>query len=290
MTALSIVIPTFDTAAMTLRCCRAVLASMPHDAEVIVADDGSSDGTASLLAREVPGVRVVRLETNRGFATAANHGVAIAKGRIILLLNSDTVVEPGALRAMLAAFDADPRLGVAGARLLDDDGTPQWSGGRTPTLPWMIGVVSGAGHLARHFRPAQKHVQRDVDWVSGAAMAFRREVWSPLSERFLFYCQDIELCLEARRRGWQVRIVEEARVVHGLGGTIAGGSALRHDPEKLWSDLLTWGRAHYGRRWGARARVVLVAAAALRIAWNKLLRRDTTALVRAMRRLAQSDS
>src|SRR5258706_13623282 len=191
---LSVVIPTFNTASMTLRCCRAVLASMPASSEVIVADDGSTDGTAELLAAEAPGVKIVRLEENRGFAAAANRGVAAAQGRIVLLLNSDAIVQESALRAILAAFD-DPRLGVAGARLLDEDGTPQWSGGAAPTLPWMIGVVSGAGHLARRVR---RDGPRRIDWVSGAAMAFRREVWEaagPLSERFRFYCQDIDFCL-----------------------------------------------------------------------------------------------
>jgi N-acetylglucosaminyl-diphospho-decaprenol L-rhamnosyltransferase len=303
---LSIVIPTFNTASMTLRCCRAVLASMPNAAEVIVADDGSSDGTAELLAREVPSVQVVRLESNRGFAPAANRGVAAARGRIIVLLNSDAIVEEGALQAILSAFDADPILGVAGARLLNEDGTPQWSGGRTPTLAWMIGVVSGAGHLARFFRSPgsrRKHrqeclchkrspmwhshsclcSQRDIDWVSGAAMAIRSEVWEaagPLDERYRFYCQDIDLCLRARKAGWRVAVIENARVVHAIGGTVAGDNALHHDPEKLWPDLLEWGTAHYGRRWSVVARLVLVLAAWLRIAWSSVFRRGETAVLK----------
>ena len=117
------------------------------------------------------------METNRGFAVAANAGVAAARGEVILLLNSDAIVEADALRAIVAAFENEPRLGVAGARLLNEDGTPQWSGGATPTLPWMIGVVSGAGHLARLFRRRGGNHVRKVDWVSGAALAFRRGVW-----------------------------------------------------------------------------------------------------------------
>ena len=295
---LSVVIPTFDTAAMTLRCCRTVLATMPATTEVVVADDGSSDGTAALLATEVPEVRVVRLEANRGFATAANHGVGAARGRVIVLLNSDALVEPGALQALLDAFDADPSLGVAGAQLVNEDGTPQWSGGPTPTLPWIAGVVSGAGALARFFRRKPNGAQREIDWVSGAAMAFRREVWTaagPLDERFRFYCQDLELCVRARDSGWRVRVVPEARVIHGLGKTIAAGSPLHHDPERLWPDLVTWGTARYGRSWSRFARVVLVLAAALRIAGRVLfhpLRRDgtTAALARATRKLLQSDA
>jgi GT2 family glycosyltransferase len=233
---------------------------------------------------------VVRLEHNSGFAVAANRGVSEARGRIVLLLNSDAMVEDGALQAIVDAFDEDPRLGVAGARLLNADGTPQWSGGRTPTLPWMIGVVSGLGHLARFFPGRRGGAQREIDWVSGAAMAFRREAWTPLNERYAFYCQDIEFCLHARREGWHVRILDDALVTHGLGATIASGSALRHDPARLWPDLLAWGTSHYGRRWARLAKIVLVTVAWLRVALH--VRRDDTraALIRAARRLAQSDS
>jgi len=287
---ISVVIPTFNTAEMTLRCCR----SVPDAAEVIVADDGSTDGTAELVA---PFARVVRLDVNRGFAAAANAGVAAAIGRIILLLNSDAVAQPGALDAMVAAFDADPKLGVAGARLLNEDGSPQWSGGATPTLAWMIGVVSGAGHLARSFRRSRGE-RRDVDWVSGAAMAFRREVWHPLNDRYLFYCQDIDFCLAARDAGWKVRIVEDARVVHALGATIAvtqwgagapagegAGAPLSYDPARLWPDLLTWGRARYGRAWTMFARPILTAVAALRI----LFRWRDAAVRRGFRAIRRSE-
>ena len=286
MTALSIIIPTYNTASMTLRCCEAVLASLPESSEVIVVDDGSTDDTAELLGaspvedrrfrlsnageyRTGPAPvlhwKLVRLERNRGFAFAANCGVAEAKGRIVLVLNSDAIVERDSLRAIVAAFDTDEHLGVAGARLLNEDGTPQWSGGRTPTLLWMIGVVSGAGHLARRFR-RKRATPGDVDWVSGAAMAFRAEVWKPFTERYRFYCQDIDFCLRARSEGWSVRIIEEARVIHALGGTVSAGNPLHYDPEKLWPDLLTWGRAHYGRTWATFARATLIAVASLRIA------------------------
>jgi GT2 family glycosyltransferase len=273
-----------------------------------------------LLAREVPSVQVVRLSSNRGFAPAANRGVSAARGGIILLLNSDAIVEDGALSALVAAFD-EPSLGVAGARLVNDDGTPQWSGGQTPTLPWMIGVVSGAGRFAHFFRrrrhrqeclchidPADRNRQHrqecpmwhrhsclcEVDWVSGAAMAIRREVWEtvgPLDERFRFYCQDIELCFRARNAGWRVAVVESARVVHAIGGTVAGDHALRHDPERLWPDLLDWGTAHYGRSWSAFARIVLTSVAWLRVGWSAVFRRDqTTALMRGARALQRIDS
>jgi N-acetylglucosaminyl-diphospho-decaprenol L-rhamnosyltransferase len=287
----SVVIPTFNTAQMTLLCCGAVLASLPGNAEVIVADDGSTDSTAELLAREAPSVRAVRLESNCGFAPAANRGVAAARGKIILLLNSDAIVDADAMQAIRAAFNADPKLGVAGARLLNPDRTPQWSGGAAPTLAWMIGVVSGAGHLARFIRRRGMRAQGDVDWVSGAAMAFRREAWDaagPLDELFRFYCQDIEFCLRARDAGWRVAVIEEARVVHAIGGTVVADSALHHDPERLWPDLLTWGGRRYGRRWMFVARTVLMLTAVLCIAGRAILRRDTAPFIRAMKAIRRT--
>lgn len=252
---------------MTLRCCESVRGAD----EVIVVDDGSADDTA---ARVAPLARVIRFETNRGFAAAANAGVAAARSPIVLLLNSDAIAEPGALAAFAEAFARDPKLGVAGARLLDPDTTPQWSGGPVPTLPWMIAVVSGLGSLRRRRNGAPR-----VDWVSGAAMAFRREAWSPLETKYRFYCQDIDFCLAAREKGWNVRIVEEARVVHARGATVAANRALQYDPAKLWPDLLTFGRARYGRAWAVVARVALVLAAVARAVVNREARPGLRALL-----------
>lgn len=275
---LSVVIPTYNTAEMTLRCVRAIRGAD----EVIVVDDGSTDDTAALLSRDA---RVIFLGANHGFAVAANRGVAEARGDLILLLNSDAIVAPDALAAFVAAFENDPKLGVAGAQLLNEDGSTQWSGGRTPTLPWIAGVVSGAGHFARIFRRRGPEGPRHTEWVSGAAMMFRRDVWKPLDERYLFYCQDIDFCLGAQKTGWRVRIVDEARVTHAHGRTIAPGSELSYDPARMWPDLLTWGRNHYGESWAFRARIILIAVAALRIAWRKARFKNAAAMVRGLKGL-----
>jgi GT2 family glycosyltransferase len=117
------------------------------------------------------------------------------------------------------------------------------------------------------------------------------EVAGPLDEQFRFYCQDIEFCLRARKAGWRVAIVENARVAHAIGGTVAGDDALRHDPARLWPDLLDWGTAHYGPRWAMIARVVLVTVAGLRVAWSVVFRRgQTAALIRGARSLQRSAS
>jgi len=264
----SIVIPTFNTAAMTLACCRAAIAAAPAESEVIVVDDGSTDGTCDVLRAEVPEVRIVRLDVNSRFAAAANAGVAVSNGAIILLLNSDTRVDREAPAKLLDAFAADATLGVAGAQLVDADGTPQWSGGPQPTLLWLVVMVSGIAHvLPRRMRPRGG----DVGWVSGAAMAFRRDAWNdagPFNETYRFYAQDLELCVRARANGWHVRVIEDARVVHDGGATLRRArhvAELPHDPSLLWLDLLSWGRAHYGRAWAWSARALMFVAAFMRI-------------------------
>lgn len=288
---LSIVIPTFNTAAMTLACCRAAMAAAP-DAEILVADDASTDGTAELLRAQAAEVVVVRLDSNRRFAGAANVGVAASGGRVVLLLNSDAILDSAAVAAFLAAFDDDPRLGVAGARLVHPDGTPQWSGGPLPTLLWLMVMVSGSAR----FRPRRtaKRGPSAVAWVSGAAMAFRRETWEaagPFRESYRFYAQDLEFCARARAAGWSVRIVEDARVVHGGGATMREWrdiTDLPHDPSLLWLDLLTWGRRHYGRAWAMVALPAVCLAAFARITLRRILRSPrsgTDAYTAALREL-----
>ncbi len=287
---LSIIIPTFNTRLTTLKCCRAAVEAAPRACEVIVVDDGSTDGTTDLLRTEAPEVRIVTLDENRGFAAAANEGVAQSRGEIILLLNSDTAIEREAPAVLLDSFASESRLGVAGARLLDPDGTTQWSGGRIPTLPWLLVMVSGCSRFLprRATRPAG-----DVEWVSGAAMAFRSDVWNtagPFSDRYDFYAQDLEFCVRAHDAGWNVRLIETARVVHHGGLTMRewrGVEVLKHDPRMLWPDLLRWGRRHYGPLWGKAALAAMCATAILRIA----LRRTTELFMRAdARRVSRAET
>lgn len=253
---LSIVVPTYNTAELTLRCCQAARTAAP-DAQIVVVDDASTDGTAELLTREFPEAQLLRRVTNGGFAAAANDGVAASRGDIVLLLNSDAVLEKDAARALLRAFEADATLGVASPQLYDSDGAKQWTGGRTPTLLWMIGAVSGKGHWLKKLRRGSGAAARPApDWLTGAALTFRRAVWDvagPLDTHYRFYCQDIDFCLRAREAGWSLAIIDASRVTHARGATIGrrGARAILRD------DLLTFGRRRYGRVWFAFARAVL---------------------------------
>jgi GT2 family glycosyltransferase len=278
---LSVIIPTYDTAEMTLVCCASVVEALPADAEVVVVDDASTDDTARRIGEAFPSIVVLRQPVNRGFAASVNAGVAASRGELVLLLNSDTRVTAGTLDAFVRAFEDDAHLGVAGAQLIDSDGSLQWSAGPVPTMLWMVVMVSGIAPLARPFRRRRKDMGGDVGWVSGAAMAFRRRVWEtagPLRDDFRFYAQDLDFCVRARREGWKVQLLPQARVEHRHGATIARGSALPYKSELLWLDLLTWGRGEYGDAWARRARRLMIVAAAVRSTFRRDFRSGYEAL------------
>jgi N-acetylglucosaminyl-diphospho-decaprenol L-rhamnosyltransferase len=265
---LSIVIPTHDTRELTLRCLESLRAAPVAGMEVILVDDASRDGTAEAVAERHPEVVVVRNGEPARFTRSANRGLARASGEILLLLNSDTEVEPGGLARLVEIFAREPELGIAGALLHYPDGSPQWSGGREPSLPWFFALTSGLPILLerlplyRRSKPLAPDRPLAVDWVTGAAMAFRRAVWEaagPLDEGFRFYAQDLDFCLRARRAGWEIEVRPELRVLHHHGATIgrAPGARRHQHPELLWGDLLRWARKHRGTAWAARAEAAL---------------------------------
>jgi N-acetylglucosaminyl-diphospho-decaprenol L-rhamnosyltransferase len=274
---LSIVIPTHDTRELTLRCLDSLFASPLPGMEVILVDDASRDGTAAAARERHPEVIVLRNEEPARFTGSANRGLARAEGELLLLLNSDTEILPRGLERLAGVFARKPWLGIAGALLHYPDGSPQWSGGREPSLAWFFALASGLPALLarlplyRRAKPLAAAGPRTVDWVTGAAMAFRRQVWQaagPLDEGFRFYAQDLDFCLRVRRAGWRVQVRPEVRVLHHHGATIgrAPGASRHQHPELLWSDLLRWARKHHGAPWAARAETALRTGARLRLA------------------------
>lgn len=278
----SVVIPTHETRELVERCLLSLEPERDADVEVVVVDDGSADGTTERMAERFPWARVIRHERARGFTASVNDGLAAARGELLLLLNSDTEVRPGALEALAAAFEADPRLGIAGAALQNPDGSPQWSAGREPSLVWLFGLSSGLGrwvglHLGRRLRghPGQA-MAGPVDWVTGAAMAIRRDTYrilGPLEVAYRFYVQDMDYCLRAREAGFGVQVVSASRVMHIGGATVSksDGAVGPSHPGLLMLDLVTWASLRRGRAWARRARLALRLGLGLRVGVRRFL-------------------
>jgi hypothetical protein len=311
--ALSVVVPSRNTRELTLACLAALAAAAaarPELAalEVVLVDDAGDDGIGAAVAARHPDVRLLRLDQQAGFTRAANRGLQAAAGGVLLLLNSDAEVggDGSGLVALLARFAAEPRLGVAGAALRYPDGTPQWSGGGEPKAAWLFALASGLPELLgraplyRRWRPASGRRTTAVAWVTGAAMAIRRDVWEqvgPLDEGFGFYAQDLDFCLRARQAGWTVAVVPEFEVIHHHGATIQGEGGRRRGrragagatgdpcedagrrrgsdagavhPELLWTDLLRWAAKRGGAPAARRAARALLAGGRLRLLGRRL--------------------
>lgn len=275
-TRVSLVVPTHDTRDLTLRCLESIRAQA-MEVETLVVDDASRDDTAQAVTVLFPEVRLLRQEEQRGFTASVNRGLNAATGEVMVALNSDSELVPGSLGFLLARFEEVERLGIAGGRLLFPDGTPQWSGGREPSLLWLFGLASGLPTLLgllpgwRKLRPVSG--TRDswsVDWVTGAALAMRRAVWQavgPFNSSYGFYGQDLDLCTRARAAGWAVEVVPGFQVIHHHGATIAQqpGTVARQAPARLWTDLVQWARRHRGEAWARRAALALRLGGRLRL-------------------------
>lgn len=291
---LSVVVPTRDTRELTLRCLASLVTAGTMEREVIVVDEASGDGTGAAVGERFPGVRLLANPRPLGFTAAANRGLAAARGDLLVLLNSDTEVDPGALDRLAAAFAADASLGIAGATLRYPDGGAQWSAaGSEPGALWLFAVASGLPALLarlpgwRRLRPPAGSAPaaeggapaaaapRPAAWVTGAALALRRAVWQacgPLDERYRFYAQDLDLCLAAGDAGWRVAVVPGFGVVHHHGATIGGGGGGggRQNAELLWTDLVRWAGKRRGPAGARRAARALLAGAWLRRAGRAL--------------------
>ena len=224
----------FRTADMTIDCVRSVLADIGAlRAHVVIVDNRSDDGSADAIESWIAGlgsgapVSLLRSATNAGYAGGHNQGVAFLPARRAMILNSDALLRPGALATLLAALDADPRLGIVAPRLEDLDGSPQISCFRFASP--LGELIRGAqlGPVTRLLRrwdtslPVNPPPDR-IEWVSGACMMKRSEMITdigPMDDGYFMYFEDADYCLRARRAGWRIAYAPQARVVHLRGGS-----------------------------------------------------------------------
>jgi GT2 family glycosyltransferase len=193
-------------------CLNAVLSQDYPDFEVIVVDNGSTDGSPDLVAERFPQVQLVRNGRNLGFAAGNNVGLRAATGDVLVLLNQDTVVHDGWLAALVAAVD-DPTVGIVGCKLLYPDGTIQHAGA------YLHGARGESEHIGRYEPNTGQHNRpTDVDFVTAASIALRRSTLvkiGPLDEGFApAYFEDIDWCYRARAAGLRIVYWPDATLTH----------------------------------------------------------------------------
>jgi GT2 family glycosyltransferase len=217
--------------------------------EVIVVDNGSTDGTIAMLQSEFPTARLIRNDTNLGFARPINQALHASTGRYLLLLNPDTIVLPGAINELVAYLESNPGVGICGPKVLNRDGTLQKACRRGVSRPWAaFSYFSGLSSLFPHSKFFGGYLLNyldeddihEVDGVSGSCMLIRRQVTEQigyLDERFFAYQEDADYCFQAKKSGWKVVYLPTAQIIH-FGGQ--GGSRVQP-----YRSIFEWHRSYY---------------------------------------------
>lgn len=237
MVKLSIIIVNWNGGDLLRRCVESIIQSPPSvPYEVMVVDNASTDDSVSWLRSndvkvrlgEVP-LHVIENPNNVGFSKANNQAIAHSKAPLLLLLNPDTEVMPGAIDTLIATLKSDERTGACGPRLINPDGSLQVSVWQNPLTAWAI-LISGLGLYRLIPKRLRGEVllggywdharRRAVPMVCGAAILTKREVIDTvggLDERFHMYSEDVEWSFRVRKAGWQL-IFEPAAIVKHYGG------------------------------------------------------------------------
>ena len=209
-----------------------------QEADVIVIDNASTDGTPEYLVRQWPQVKLLAQVDNLGFAAANNIGFNISQGDPVLLLNPDTVLTPGALSELLHTLELHPEAGLVGPRLMNSDGSLQSSCRDFPTL---LGDMVGMFELyrlkiirrllGRYLASLSDHCcPRPVDWISGACLLVRRaaiDAVGLMDESFFMYSEEMEWQYRMAKKGWLVWFEPAAQVIHTGGASTARVPAQR---------------------------------------------------------------
>ncbi|MCW5946645.1 MAG: glycosyltransferase family 2 protein [Fimbriimonadales bacterium] len=196
--------------------------------EVIVWDNASEDGSADMVESEFAWVRLLRSQSNLGFGGGHNAAMSHAVGEILMPLNSDAKVHPGALSKLSEFMSAYADVGIVGPKLLNPDGTLQYSCRKFPTPLAAVFRNTPLGRLFPNNRFSREYLMqdwphdqaRDVDWVSGAAFCMSRECYEKtqgFDEQFFMYMEDVDLCYRAHELGFRVVYYPEAVVTHAIG-------------------------------------------------------------------------
>ena len=239
MTRLTIIIVSYNSKGDLERAIGSLTQPAPRvEHEIVVVDNASTDGSPAYVRERWPGVQLIASDVNLGFAKANNLGLRHTNSELVLFLNPDTIVAPGAVDRLVSALDARRDVAIVGPRIVDGRGRAELSFGAMMT-PWteirqkilvrgndrgLIPFTSMVDRMTRH--------THQVDWVSGACLLIRRadlDEVGGFDERFFMYTEDVDLCASVRRRGRSVLFTAETEVVHLRGRSAASAAQATAD-------------------------------------------------------------
>lgn len=252
-----IVIVNYRTAELAIDCLRSLSSQVADLAggRAAVIDNASGDGSAEKLSAAIERegwsswAMVMPLDRNGGFSFGNNAGVRMALSAPqppanVMLLNPDTLVRPGAIKALVQFMESHPEAGIAGSQLEDPDGGMAPSAHRFPSplseleAGARLAVLSRLLHRYVVTPVLPQHTAHSCDWVSGASMMIRRQVIADIGwidEDFFLYFEEVDFCRRARMAGWKCWLIPDSRVVH-LEGASTGISVSSSRRGKYWYD------------------------------------------------------
>ncbi len=266
---LSIVILCWNDLGVIGDCLRSIYNEMRDiDFEVIVSDNGSTDGSLEFISQHYPSVRIVANGINLGFAKGNNVGIALSSGEYVLILNPDTIIHDGALQRWVAFADCHPEAGAFGCRVLNKDGSYQGPARPFPTI-WRDGIAAlylrSLAYLSDVFISDtytgwKGNTERVIDWQSGCCIMFRGNVLKSLGGfdgQFFYHFEEVDLCRRVWDAGYPILYTPTVVITH-LGGQSVKRFPIKFELEKYRSRYRYFYK-HFGAKGARRCRYVVLA-------------------------------
>jgi GT2 family glycosyltransferase len=289
---LSVIIVNFNTQALLKNCLASIRQSGERDLELIVVDNHSTDGSVDMVCNDFPEVRLTQNSNNLGFAKANNQGMNQARGKYILLLNSDTVVRPGAFQAMTDFLEEHSGAGAVTCRLLNEDGSTQASVSKRPSPLSLLFRILGLSRLFQADRTRSflrkyfgfllgstvrsyldpyivKDSPVEVEAISGACLMLRRDAIDQvglLDENFFMYLEDMDYCIRIQDAGWRLYYIPTGEIVHLVGQS--SGGRMRNYSSLSYRSLFYFYRKHHSSLTLLIVRILVLASTSIRWLWS----------------------
>jgi len=243
---LSVIVVSYNTRKLLLECLNSLVSYLDKSSEIVVVDNNSQDGSVEMVNQQFPRISCVTNKTNLGFGTACNQGMSQAKGDSFWILNSDTrvVSSPQNVLEFMQRRHAD----IVGTYLELPNGTPQ-----KYTCGYFFNIITPLKKLLPFKTKIwESPCPLEVDWVSGASIFLRRDVYKKtggFDEEFFMYFEDQDFCLRAKECGFKVFYYPRYKVIHNSGGSFTES---REDPKKLYYQSMRYFFKKHRPRWEYR--------------------------------------
>lgn len=244
----AVVIVSFNVKPLLRGCLQSVLEQSHQQLEVVVVDNASTDCSTEMLAREFPGVRLIKNDRNRGFSAASNQGIRATRAPYVLSLNPDTVLRPGSVATLAGYLEQHADIGAVGPKIVRPDGSLDLAARRTFPSPsvafYRLSLLSRVfprqRRLARYnLTDRSPDVEQEIDSGTAACLMLRRTALEQVGlydEDFFMYGEDLDLCYRLKQAGWRVMYLPEAVVLHykGQSSRQRSSAMIREFHRSMW--------------------------------------------------------